>query len=297
MFNDYGKMWKNARTAALNILSPTAVQGFHEVLWEESERCVNQLINQTIAQEEVDPLPYIRLSAVNIMLTVIYGAPTLKSPEDPFYKKIVHIIETGMKFIGPFEDISAFLPVLSFLDVIFRKERRMKSFWQNVSYPVFSKLADDARKSDKDSLTKKIDLIKNDLGLDEQNVKTILSKYVIIVVFWSNSDFFFSQGEVLVGGSDTVSITTIWTYVVLCNYPEVQQKLIEEIDEFITTNKRPPTFEDRLKLPYYNAVQKESIRFRPASFFGIPQKANKDGMISYIVIASKYSHDLHHSYL
>lgn len=81
------------------------------------------------------------------------------------------------------------------------------------------------------------------------------------------------------GGSDTVSVTTIWTYVVLCNYPDVQQKLIYEIDEFIKANKRPPTFEDRLQLPYYNAVQKECIRFRPASFFGVPQKATKDGNI------------------
>lgn len=174
-------MWKVARSAALNILSPTAVHGFHDVLWEESGRCVDQLIEQTLEHGEVDPLPYIRLSAVNIMLTVIYGIPTLKSPEDEFYKKIVFIIETGMRFIGPFEDISSFLPILSFLDIIFRKERRMKNFWDNVSYPLFSKLVEEARKSDKDSLTKKIDSIKEDLGLDEKNVRTILSKCCITV--------------------------------------------------------------------------------------------------------------------
>jgi cytochrome P450 len=236
---------------------------------------VNQLINQTLAQGEVDPLPYVRLSAVNIMLTVIYGIPTLKSPEDPFYKKIVYIIEMGMKFIGPLEDFSAFLPVLSFLDVMFRKERRMRNFFETVSYPVFTKLVADARTSSKDSLTKKIDLIKEDLELDERNVTVILSKYLI---YHTLHELMLSyKGETLVGGSDTVSVTTVWTYVILCNYRDVQQKVIKELDEFIEINKRLPTFDDRLQLPYYNAFQKECLRFRPASYVGIPKKANKDG--------------------
>lgn len=81
------------------------------------------------------------------------------------------------------------------------------------------------------------------------------------------------------GGSDAVSTTLIWTYVILCNYPQVQDTLAKEIDEFIKKYNRVPTFDDRLKFPYYNAVQKECIRFRPASFFGIPRKVNKDGRL------------------
>jgi hypothetical protein len=52
--------------------------------------------------------------------------------------------------------------------------------------------------------------------------------------------------EVLVGVGDTVSIVTAWTYANLCHRSEVQEKLQQEIDEFITKHDRTPTFEDRL---------------------------------------------------
>jgi cytochrome P450 len=88
---------------------------------------------------------------------------------------------------------------------------------------------------------------------------------------------FISEDELVLAGIDTVSVTTLWTYLLLCNYKDVQQKLINEIDGFIKSNKRLPTFEDRLELPYYNAVQKECIRFRPIGYFAVPHKTTKDG--------------------
>lgn len=77
-------------------------------------------------------------------------------------------------------------------------------------------------------------------------------------------------------GGDTVAITTCWTYAILCHYPDIQQNLAEEVDSFITKHRRIPTFEDRLELPYYIAVQKECMRFRPPAYFIVPRKASKD---------------------
>lgn len=70
----------------------------------------------------------------------------------------------------------------------------------------------------------------------------------------------------------------IWTYVLLCHYPDVQKKLCNEIDGFIKTHGRLATFADRLELPYYNAFQKELMRFRPPNYFGIPHTTHKDGI-------------------
>lgn len=78
-------------------------------------------------------------------------------------------------------------------------------------------------------------------------------------------------------GSDTVAISTSWTYAILCQYPEVQKKLADEVDAFINKHKRIPTFEDRLELPYYISVQKECLRYRPPAYFGVPRKASEDG--------------------
>lgn len=73
-----------------------------------------------------------------------------------------------------------------------------------------------------------------------------------------------------------MAISTSWTYSILCHHPEVQKKLAEEVDAFIRKHNRIPTFEDRLELPYYIAVQKECIRYRPPVYFSIPRKASED---------------------
>lgn len=78
-------------------------------------------------------------------------------------------------------------------------------------------------------------------------------------------------------GGDTVALSTCWTYAILCHHPEVQQKLAEEVDAFICKHRRIPSFEDRLELPYYIAVQKECVRFRPPVHFTVPRKTSKDG--------------------
>jgi hypothetical protein len=135
---------------------------------------VNQLIEQTLVQGEVEPLRYIQMGYTNIMFTIIYDAPAFSSPEDPFYKEIIHLVEKTTDFVGPIGDISSFLPVLSFLDIIFRKERKMKNYVNNGFLPVFAKLAEDARKSDNNNFTKQLDLMKEDLGLDERSVIIIL---------------------------------------------------------------------------------------------------------------------------
>lgn len=180
LFNNNPEMWKKARLAAQSALAPRFVQEYKAVYLEQSVYFAEGLIKQTYDQGEVDPLPYIRLCNINNLRKVIYGAPAFKSPQAPDFKKTVHTIETGMKMIGPFEDTSSFLPVLSFLDIFIGKERRVKKFWYNVCYPLFSDLARKARADGQDNLTKLIDSFNDERdGLDEQNINTLLGNYCL----------------------------------------------------------------------------------------------------------------------
>ncbi|KAG2230874.1 hypothetical protein INT48_003037 [Thamnidium elegans] len=260
VFADYNKNWKNARTAVLSILAPKSVAGFDKILQQEAENSINQLVEQTKLHGEVYPLSFIRLSSINIILATAFGLPGVSSPEDPFYKELVNMIETGIKFTSVVGDFSAYFPVLSFLDVIFRKERKMTDFVENVSHPMFRRMIKQALAGDQDSLVKKMHLIMEEYEIDERNLVVIMS-------------------EVLVAGSDTVAISASWTYAILCHYPEVQKKLADEVDAFINKYKRIPTFEDRLELPYYISVQKECLRYRPPVYFGVPRKASADGTV------------------
>ena len=47
-------------------------------------------------------------------------------------------------------------------------------------------------------------------------------------------------------------------------YPEVQKKAQDEIDA-VTGRERFPTFEDRPRLPFVDALCREVLRWRPAA--------------------------------
>jgi cytochrome P450 len=51
-------------------------------------------------------------------------------------------------------------------------------------------------------------------------------------------------------------------FVAMLIHPDVQKKVQDEIDA-VTGRERLPTFEDRPKLPYINAICKELLRWRP----------------------------------
>jgi cytochrome P450 len=89
--------------------------------------------------------------------------------------------------------------------------------------------------------------------------------YIIIII-----------AEVFVAGSDTVTVSLMWTCALLCIHQDIQKKLRDEIDIFISRHGRLPSFADRLELPYYISFQKEVLRFRPPTSFGVPRKASED---------------------
>lgn len=82
----------------------------------------------------------------------------------------------------------------------------------------------------------------------------------------------------MIAGIDTSSLTIAWLVAVLCNHPEWQKKIAEEVDLFIETHGRAPKFSEREALPNCMAVIKEIVRYRPVTFFGVSHKINEDGM-------------------
>jgi cytochrome P450 len=64
-----------------------------------------------------------------------------------------------------------------------------------------------------------------------------------------------------------VAITLLSFVVAVLLRPEIQKMAQEELDT-VTKRERLPTFEDRLKLPFVDAICKEVIRWRPVAPLG-----------------------------
>jgi len=80
--------------------------------------------------------------------------------------------------------------------------------------------------------------------------------------------------NLFVAGSETTSNTINYTLWYLCNYPEVQRKIQEEVDTVIGRDTLP-SYEDRSKLPYLEAVVHETQRIVGLAFAGIPRESKR----------------------
>ncbi|KAI8428766.1 hypothetical protein MSG28_007447, partial [Choristoneura fumiferana] len=68
---------------------------------------------------------------------------------------------------------------------------------------------------------------------------------------------------IMSAGSDTSAVGTGYTAVMLSRYPEVQEKVYQELEEVFGNNSRPVTAADLPKLVYLEAVVKETLRLYP----------------------------------
>ncbi|KAG2222956.1 hypothetical protein INT45_012934 [Circinella minor] len=260
IFTDANKSWRNTRKAALTILAPKMVDTFRDVIEQEVEYLVENLVMNSDPFTGVNPIKYLQLASLNLILTTCY-AKRAKSVDDDLFIKIVKYVEDCVAFGSPANDISTFVPIMKFLDLFNGGKRkaegeRLLAFRRNT---VRDSLIKEARNSSEKCFIKTLYEIKDEHDLDDDDILVTMS-------------------DLLIAGTDTTSISLSWALVLLVNRPHIQKKMQAELDAFKVEHKRVPTFGDRSNLPYIAAVQRECIRYRNVTQFGMSHVADEDNM-------------------
>ena len=87
-----------------------------------------------------------------------------------------------------------------------------------------------------------------------------------------------SLQDMFQAGSETTRMTFMWIILLMANYPEVQMKLRNEVDNVIGSSI--PSSEHRSKCDYVNSFISECLRFRPNVPLGFPHKCIKETKVA-----------------
>jgi len=82
-------------------------------------------------------------------------------------------------------------------------------------------------------------------------------------------------GSLFQAGSDTTVSSMSSLFLALALYPKVQKRAQAELD-FVVSKDRLPTFEDKPRLPYIEAMCKELMRWQMVTPLGVPHASTED---------------------
>uniref|UniRef100_A0A8C5QY04 Vitamin D 25-hydroxylase n=2 Tax=Leptobrachium leishanense TaxID=445787 RepID=A0A8C5QY04_9ANUR len=95
---------------------------------------------------------------------------------------------------------------------------------------------------------------------------------------YSTENLIFSVGELIIAGTETTTNVLRWAILLMALYPNIQGQVQKEIDLVVGPN-RTPTFEEKSRMSYTEAVLHEVLRFCNIAPLGIFHATSRDTVV------------------
>ncbi|KAE8663665.1 Cytochrome P450 78A1 [Hibiscus syriacus] len=192
---------------------------------------------------------HLQFAALNNIMGSVFGKRYDQGKDGKELEELRDMVGEGFELLGAF-NWSDYLPWLSYFYDPFHINQRCSKLIPRVRKLVKGIIEQhQQRLCESRLLFDNADFVDVLLSLDGEEK---LQEDDMVAVLW----------EMIFRGTDTTVLLTEWVMAELILYPEVQDKLHLEIDSAVVKNKTL-TDADLAKLPYLQAVVKETLRFHP----------------------------------
>ncbi|XP_033110727.1 cytochrome P450 2U1-like [Anneissia japonica] len=251
---------KEQRRFALSALRSFGMgkRSFEEKITEEIEVFVEHIKNN-FSRVAFDPSHIISTSVSNVTCSIIFGRRF--DYRDKTFMEMLRIMHRSIE-LSTNASAMNFLPVLKYVP-----HTAFAELWKN--YLTFKDFQigifnEHLKEYDPENPRDFIDIYRTQISKDKSGVTS-----------FDEANMAFVTADLFVAGTETTATTLLWALLYMTLYPDIQQKVQDELDKVVGAGSHP-TKEHIQRLPYTEAVLLEIQRMGAIVPLGVPHAASLD---------------------
>ncbi|XP_043945654.1 cytochrome P450 2K1-like isoform X2 [Protopterus annectens] len=257
-----GESWKQMRRFAISTLKELGMgkKSIEHRILEESIALIK--VFESFKGQPFESTLIMNSSLANVICSIVFGHRF--EYDDTKFIQFLNIINDSVKLSGSLivKLCNAF-PCLGFLPGALRQMSKNREDFCREVKTILAECKSTLNPSDIRSFT--------DAFLVKQKNERAKNEFT----YFHDENLVYSTSNLFGAGTETTSTTLRWGFLLMARYPEIQSKVQNEIDSVIGP-VRPPTVEDRKKMPYCNAVIHEIQRYGNIVPLNILHETSKD---------------------